>query len=96
MKNLFILWQHSHSPLWGAIPEGGDNMVAEKGLGYFGFDVCKLDWDDDENQIKTKYATRTFTGKSDLQNGNAVIMDGPFTKGADGQPTVGANKWVKE
>ena len=38
-------------------------------------------------------ATRTFTDKTELRNGDAVIMDGPNTKGTDGEPTAGAQEW---
>ena len=40
--------------------------------------------------------TREFTEKTDLKNGDAVIMDGPFTQKDDGQPTDGAKKWETE
>lgn len=39
--------------------------------------------------------SREFTEKTDLKNGDAVIMDGPFTK-KDGVATAGAQAWETE
>lgn len=37
---------------------------------------------------------RDFGTKEVVMPGNAVILDGPFTKGPDGEPTLGAQAWV--
>ena len=69
---------------WQEIPD----VFAEDfdALGIFSFQVKKGD----------KIYTREFTGKTDLKDGDAVIMDGPFTQKDDGQPTDGAKKWETE
>ena len=71
---------------WQTKPEGFNESILESvgGLGYFSFTL--IDGDENENN-------RWFNGKSDLKNGDAVIFDGPNTKGTDGELTAGAQKW---
>ncbi len=67
---------------WQEVPEGFDIEMLNSvgGLGYFSFRLST------EN---AHIGNRSFTGKSSLKNGGAVIMDGPYTDGA-------ASKWGVE
>lgn len=72
---------------WREMPSDLPDDLADNfdGLGYFSFQVKKGD----------DTYTREFTGKTDLKNGDAVIMDGPFTQ-KDGVATAGAQAWETE
>lgn len=65
---------------WQTIPEGYEDMVnGVGGLGFFAFVLST------ENG---RIGTRTFSEKSSLKNGGAVIMDGPYSDGA------GSSEWM--
>ena len=67
---------------WQEVPDGFDEMDKLElvgGLGYFLF----IFYDADDYDYY-----REFPGKNTLKNGDAVIMDGPYTDGAE-------DKWVE-